>query len=118
LRVPRGELVDRKAIQTRDLPGLDRTTVFVLTSDHGEEFLEHGLLYHGGNLYEESVRVPLMFSGPGIAAGRRIATHVGHKHLMPTILELFGIAPPEGREQRGLRALQAVTGRLVGFAHD
>ncbi|MBW1685828.1 MAG: sulfatase [Deltaproteobacteria bacterium] len=92
----------RSLFATLETLGLDRTTVFVLTSDHGEEFLEHGLLYHGGNLYEESVRVPLMFTGPGIAAGRRIATHVGHKHLMPTILELFGIAPPEGREQRGL----------------
>jgi arylsulfatase A-like enzyme len=92
----------RSLFATLETLGLDRTTVFVLTSDHGEEFLEHGLLYHGGNLYEESVRVPLMFTGPGIAAGRRIATHVGHKHLMPTILELFGIAPPEDREQRGL----------------
>ncbi len=92
----------RSLFGTLEKLGLDRTTVFVLTSDHGEEFLEHGLLYHGGNLYEESVRVPLMFSGPGIAAGRRIATPVGQKHLMPTILELFGIDPPEGRERRSL----------------
>lgn len=95
----------RLLFETLERLDLEQTTVFVLTSDHGEEFLEHGLLYHGGNLYEESVRVPLMFTGPGIAAGRRVATPVGHKHLMPTILELLGITPPEGREQRSLLGL-------------
>jgi arylsulfatase A-like enzyme len=99
----------RSLFGTLETLGLDRKTVFVLTSDHGEEFLEHGLLYHGGNLYEESVRVPLMFAGPGIAAGRRITTPIGHKHLMPTILKLLGIAPPEGREQRSL--LELMEGR-------
>jgi arylsulfatase A-like enzyme len=75
---------------------LGHRTVVVLTSDHGEAFLEHGLLEHGGPLFEEVVRVPLMFEGPGIAAGRRIETPVGGVDLMPTILDLLGVPVPDG----------------------
>ena len=46
-------------------------TVIILVSDHGEEFLEHGGLQHGLKHFEESVRIPMIFSGPGIAVGAR-----------------------------------------------
>ena len=51
--------------------GLTDRTLFVVTSDHGEEFLEHGLLYHGSQLHEELVRAPLVLAGPSIPAGVR-----------------------------------------------
>ncbi len=92
----------------RDL-GLDARTVFVVTGDHGEAFLEHGLLEHSGRLHEEIVRVPLLFAGPGIPAGRRIATPVAHVDLLPTILELLAIPAPAWSEGRSLVGL--VTGR-------
>ncbi len=41
----------------------DRELVIVFTSDHGEGFMEHGNLSHSRDLWEESVRVPLMFTG-------------------------------------------------------
>src|SRR5206468_9772239 len=41
-------------------------TLVVLTSDHGEEFLEHGYIGHGATLPDEVLRVPLPFLGPGI----------------------------------------------------
>ena len=47
---------------------LDRTIV-VVTSDHGEEFHEHGGWTHGQSLYEELVRVPLVIRGPAGAPG-------------------------------------------------
>jgi arylsulfatase A-like enzyme len=75
--------------------GLGGNTLFILTSDHGEEFLEHGLLRHGANMYEESIRVPLMFWGPGVPAGKRIPFPVGHIDLMPTILDILAVPPPE-----------------------
>jgi arylsulfatase A-like enzyme len=75
--------------------GLGGNTLFILTSDHGEEFLEHGLLRHGANMYEESVRVPLMLWGPGIPAGKRIASPVGLIDLMPTVLEIMAAPVPE-----------------------
>lgn len=43
-------------------------TLFIITSDHGEEFWEHGGLGHGAKLYEETLHVPLIMHGPGIAA--------------------------------------------------
>ncbi len=89
---------------------LDRTLLAV-TSDHGEEFLEHGLMGHGGQLYPESVHVPLILVGPGIARRARVAERVENRLLGPTLLGLAGIARPEGLaaanltdgEERGLR---------------
>ena len=50
--------------------GLLDDTFVIVTSDHGEEFLEHGKLKHGPHLYEESIRVPLLVWGPGLQAER------------------------------------------------
>jgi arylsulfatase A-like enzyme len=85
----------RLLFQTLAEQGLADKTVFILLSDHGEEFAEHGLLKHGADLYEEVTRVPLLFWGPGhIAAGRRVSEPVGHIDVMPTILELAGVRIP------------------------
>lgn len=85
--------------------GLLDDTYFIVTSDHGEEFLEHGFIGHGGNLHPPVVRVPLMFRGPGVAAGRRIASPVGHTDLMPTILDLLGLPPLDVAMGRSLAAI-------------
>jgi len=85
--------------------GLLDNTLFIVTSDHGEEFLEHGFIGHGGNLHPEVVRVPLLMRGPGVAGGRRIAAPVGHADLMPTILDLLGIESPSVAMGRSLAAI-------------
>jgi arylsulfatase A-like enzyme len=90
----------------RRLQMWDRTLV-VVTSDHGEEFMDHGGWYHAEELYDESVRVPLVVRMPG-AAAVRIAEPVGLVDLGPTILELVGLAAPQGIEGRSQAA--AVTG--------
>jgi arylsulfatase A-like enzyme len=74
--------------------GLARDTLVVVTSDHGEEFMEHGAVGHGPHLNAEVTRVPLLFAGPGIARGRRLMQPLGHVDLMPTLLELAGIPLP------------------------
>jgi arylsulfatase A-like enzyme len=84
----------RGLFESIDELGLGENTVFIVTSDHGEAFLEHGLLEHGGYLTEEIVRVPLMLWGRGIPEGRRIAAPVSHVDLMPTILDLLGLHGP------------------------
>lgn len=66
-------------------------TLFVVTSDHGEEFFEHGVLGHGFSLYQEVVRVPLLFHGPGVARGRVVKHPVAIVDLCATILDLAGI---------------------------
>ncbi len=69
--------------------GLEGDTLVVLTSDHGEEFLEHGQRFHGYQLYDETLRVPLILRWPGhVPAGRRVATPVSLVDLAPTILAL------------------------------
>jgi len=73
--------------------GLLARTVLVVTSDHGTEFGEHGGIGHGRGVYEEQLRVPLVFHHPALAAGRRVRAQVGLVDLAPTLLDLAG-APP------------------------
>jgi arylsulfatase A-like enzyme len=71
--------------------GLLERTIVVVTSDHGEEFLEHGGCYHIRTLYEEVVRVPLVVAVPGLAP-RRVSGPVPASVSIPrTLLELVGI---------------------------
>lgn len=77
----------------------DRTTV-VLTSDHGEELMEHGHVGHastalGATLYEEVLRVPLRISDPRIGA-RREEARVQTSDLYRTLLSLLGRPDPQG----------------------
>jgi len=72
---------------------LDRTLI-VVTSDHGEEFREHGKFEHGQSLYRELLDVPLVLRLPGaIPAGVRVETRVSGLDVMPTILTILGIDP-------------------------
>ncbi len=78
--------------------GLTENTLVVITADHGESLTEHGYYFdHGNELYEPSLRVPLVMAGPGIPAdGRRIAELARLPDLMPTLLELLGKPLPQG----------------------
>jgi arylsulfatase A-like enzyme len=87
--------------------GLDDSTWIVLLSDHGEEFGEHGHYQHGGAVYEESLGVPLVFLGPGIAAARH-HTPVSLIDVAPTLIELLGIPLPAAIDGRSLAGV--VTG--------
>ena len=70
----------------------------VLAGDHGEEFLDHGSLGHGMTLYEEIVRVPLIFRAPGSAgAPRTVDSPVSLVSLTPTLLDLLDLGG-EGRD--------------------
>jgi len=106
----------RRLFETIDALKLGEDTIFILTSDHGEAFLEHGVLEHGSRLDEEAVRVPLMFWGKDIAAGRRIEVPVAHVDLMPTILELLGIRVPASIEGLSLLGLLRGGGGAGAFA--
>jgi arylsulfatase A-like enzyme len=71
-------------------------TVIVLTSDHGEEFKEHGSMGHKSTLYEEQLRVPLIISyPPRYAAGRTIAERASLLDIYPTLMALLGEDAPE-----------------------
>lgn len=74
----------------------------IVASDHGEEFLEHGYRTHGVRLYEESMRIVLFMSGPGVQSGESLAP-VSGADLAPTLAELLGVSGTErasGHEER------------------
>jgi len=70
--------------------GLAERTVIVFTSDHGEEFLEHGRCFHVNTLYREVLHVPLVIAGPGLEARRVRRLVPASVSIAPTILEIVG----------------------------
>ena len=73
--------------------GLGATTIVVLLSDHGEEFLDHGRFEHAHSLYDELLHVPLVVRAPGIDAGR-VRSTVGLMDVAPTLCELTDLDVP------------------------
>ena len=102
--------VDRqlaRLFRTLDELGIDEHTLIVVTSDHGEEFLEHGRFLHT-QLYEELLRVPLIVRLPGARhAGERSGAPVELADLMPTILDVAGVDAPAGMQGESLLPLAA-----------
>lgn len=72
--------------------------LLVFTSDHGEEFLDHGGVLHGPMLYQELLRVPLLMRGPGIPAGQRVSAPVSLVDVVPTMLGILGVPTPSAVE--------------------
>ena len=73
--------------------GLGDNTDLVLLADHGEGFFEHGSLGHAYGNYAELTNVPLVFFLPGLGHGQKIPAVVSHADVVPTILDVMGIAP-------------------------
>jgi len=85
--------------------GLDRRTVVVLTSDHGESLLDHGLADHG-YLFDDNLLVPLVLALPdGRAKGNRVPQQVRLVDVPPTLLELAKLRVPEGMDGSSLLPL-------------
>ncbi len=81
-----------EAIESRGV--LERGTL-VLTSDHGEAFWEHGDFLHGGVLWEEKTRIPLVLYGGGLQP--RVVRHgVSLVDIAPTLTRLAGVPAPPG----------------------
>jgi arylsulfatase A-like enzyme len=95
--------------------GILDDTLVIVTSDHGEEFWEHGKTMHGRTLYDEVLRVPLLVRfprGTGPTAGARVAAQVGGIDILPTILESVGLPAPDDIAGRSL--LRAAAGPAAG----
>jgi len=99
--------------------GLADDTIVAVTSDHGEEFLEHDLLGHANQLYDESVHVPLILVGPSVPSGVRESRPVENRALAATLMALAGVEVP--RELAALSlidtaALERTQGDPIFFA--
>ncbi len=80
-------------------------TVVVITADHGEEFLEHGMIWHCFNLFEPTLHVPLFVHVPGAAPRPAEAAVVQNLDIVPTILDALGVPPPPELEGRSFLPL-------------
>jgi lipoteichoic acid synthase len=90
--------------------GLTDNTLLVITGDHGEAFEEHGQSVHNFSIYNEEVRVPLMFVNPALIA-HRIDRHdlARQIDIAPTILDILGIEPPGAWQGTSLLAASRPT---------
>ncbi len=85
----------------RVFAALPADAVVVISSDHGEEFWEHGDYDHGKSLYEEVIRVPLVMRLPGVKPGVSAAS-VGVVDIAPTILSYLGLKVPVSMQGRDI----------------
>ncbi len=81
-------------LQALEATGRAENTLIIFTADHGLAVGHHGLMGKQ-NMYEHSMRPPLILSGPGIPKGRRIETPVYLQDIMPTTLEIAGSPIPD-----------------------
>ncbi|MCP5042263.1 MAG: sulfatase [bacterium] len=78
-------------------------TIVIITSDHGEDLMEHGWLQHGTTLYDPALRVPFVVVADGrVSQGAVLDCQRSQTDLMPTVLELAGLPIPEGLDGKSL----------------
>ncbi len=85
--------------------GFLRNALVVFTSDHGEEFMDHGFTGHGHSLFDELIHVPLLVSVPGQTQRVDVTGAVSLVDLAPTLVELAGGTAPAAFEGRSLASL-------------
>ena len=93
-----------------DLDILKDTTI-IITSDHGDEFGEHGGLSHDGKMYSELIDVPLIIFEPEGQKPETCSTLVSNIDIPPTIAHLFGLKPAESFGGHSLLPLEGYPAR-------
>jgi len=99
--------------------GLWEDTIFVMTSDHGEEFNDHGSWGHGHTVYQELLHVPLMFHMPGMVPAAKVHETVNTLDIPTTVLAALGIPDlpaSEGRDLMGYMRGTPPAGPTVAFS--
>jgi arylsulfatase A-like enzyme len=86
--VASGDTYLAKIMDWVESQGLGDETVIAFTSDHGEEWLDHGHLEHAHSLYSELVRVPLVIAGPGIPKGEVASGPISNRRLAGSLAHI------------------------------
>jgi len=95
-----------RILDTLKSTGIEKNTIIVFTSDHGDLMGDHGLIMKGPFLLEGLVRTPMLVSGPGIKGNGRISSALtSHVDIMPTLLDLAGVEQPKGVEGKSFKNL-------------
>ena len=68
-------------------------SIVIITSDHGDEFNDHGSLSHDGKMYSELVQTPFMILDPSLSNGETCSNLISGIDIPPTVLDLFGLEP-------------------------
>jgi arylsulfatase A-like enzyme len=98
--------------------GAQNDTIVVINSDHGETLYDHDCYFDHHGLYDPTLHVPLIIRYPNeIPAGKRVAGYNLHQDLMPTLLELAGIAP-EGTTFDGQSLMPMVRGEVASHSGE
>ena len=90
--------------------GIYENTIFVITSDHGESLIEHGIFFDHHGLYDESIHVPLIFNNLPVE-GKRIKDFVQHIDMVPTLLDILNI-PFKESEFDGVSLVPLIRGEV------
>ncbi|MCG3128358.1 MAG: hypothetical protein CHACPFDD_03242 [Phycisphaerae bacterium] len=98
------EQIGRLLAELRTLR-LDRRTLVVVTSDHGEARGQHDEDTHGPFLYDTTMAIPLIFHGAGLPAGRVVARQVRIIDVAPTMLDILGQPPLAAAQGHSLKPL-------------
>jgi arylsulfatase A-like enzyme len=93
--------------------GVLDNTIVIITSDHGDEFGEHGSLSHDGKMYSELIEVPLIIYDPDLQEGQTCDMLVSGVDVPPTIARLFGLEPPEEFHGSPLLPLDSYAGKYA-----
>lgn len=84
-----------------------KDSVIIITSDHGEEFGEHGGLSHDGKFYSELINVPFIVYDYSRNKGEACSKLVSNIDIPPTIAHLFGLEPTENFKGQSLIPLDS-----------
>lgn len=100
-----------------DETGVADDTLVLLTGDHGEVMLKHGIFFDHHGLYEDNIHVPLLLRWPKrLPAGRRVPEFVQHTDFAPSLLGWAGAEIPESMDGMDFSAL--ATGENSAPLHD
>jgi len=98
-------------INTLENLGLAEDTLVIMTADHGDAVGSNGgVANKGGLLVEETIRIPLIMRGPGIAKGQVCSQVVTNLDLAPTLLSVAGIEAHADLQGRSLAPILAGRG--------
>jgi arylsulfatase A-like enzyme/Tfp pilus assembly protein PilF len=100
-----------------DTHNLSDRTIVVVMGDHGESLHEHGEATHGFFVYESTMHVPLIIRTPFSAMrdGRRVSEVVRSVDVMPTVLEMLGVAAPKTIEGVSVTPLMTGAAKELGL---
>ena len=91
-----------RVLDTVERSGQAENTYIIWAGDNGLAVGQHGL-FGKQNMYDHSLRVPMVISGPGIAGGRKVDGMCHVMDLCPTICDLAGVPAPQALDARSLK---------------